>query len=72
MGRILAGKGGLMPKPKVDQNLCVGCGSCVSVCPEVFELDEEIHKSKVKELESYEQPCIKEAIDSCPVSAISE
>ncbi|OPY73503.1 MAG: 4Fe-4S binding domain protein [Syntrophorhabdus sp. PtaU1.Bin050] len=21
---------------------CVGCGSCIEICPEVFELDDEV------------------------------
>lgn len=42
---------------------------CESVCPEVFEIDNEI-KARVKEQKDI--PCVKEAIDNCPVQAISE
>jgi L-aspartate semialdehyde sulfurtransferase ferredoxin len=33
---------------KIDENACVGCGSCVEDCPnDVYELDVKIEKSKV-------------------------
>ena len=52
---------------KVGQKKCIGCGACVSICPEVFELNED-GKAKVKAQKNI--PCVKEAIDSCPVEAI--
>ncbi len=52
----------------IDKEKCIGCGLCASVCPEVFEMSGE--KAKVKAQKNL--PCIKEAIDSCPVSAISK
>lgn len=57
-------------KPEVDQNLCIGCGACVSACPECFELDEH---SKSHVLESCKEDCcnLQEVADNCPVSAIS-
>lgn len=61
-----------MKKVKVDKNKCLGCGTCVAICPEVFELGED-GKARVK-LETGEQrleASIKEAIESCPVKAIS-
>ncbi len=27
-----------MKQPVVDYETCIGCGSCVELCPEVFEL----------------------------------
>jgi ferredoxin len=59
-------------KPTVDTDLCIGCGNCESVCPDVFRLDDDglsrvINAHPGPEL--YE--CIREAEDSCPVSAIS-
>jgi len=59
-----------MKKIKIDKQKCLGCRVCINLCPEVFELKDG--KSKVKEkvdLKKHEN-CIKEAIDSCPVSAI--
>jgi len=60
-------------KPKIDQNLCLGCGACVSVCPEVFELGSD-GRAHVKDRVNYKkfEEIIKRAISSCPVRAISE
>ncbi len=56
-------------KVSVDGEKCIGCGACVSVCPDVFELGDD-GKSTVKEKET-EMECCKEAKDICPVDAIS-
>ena len=47
---------------------CIGCGSCSSICPEVFEMVGAVAKVKAQK----KLPCVKEAIESCPVNAISE
>jgi ferredoxin len=54
---------------KVNKELCIGCAMCESVCPDVFEMNDEI-KAQVKAQKDL--PCVKEAIESCPVQAISE
>jgi ferredoxin len=59
-----------LKKPVVDQELCIGCGNCESVCPEVFELDDE-GKSQVKNPQGCSECDCQEAIDSCPAEAIS-
>ena len=28
-------------KPVVDEELCIGCGNCVEICPAVFQLKDE-------------------------------
>jgi len=52
----------------VDKEKCIGCGLCASTCAEVFEMGDD-DKAKVKEQKKL--PCVKEAIESCPVDAIS-
>jgi len=55
--------------PTVDKKKCIGCGACASICEEVFEMKDG--KSVVKKgQEKSKIPCIKEAADACPVSAI--
>jgi len=57
---------------KVDKELCIGCGACVSTCGNVFELGED-GKSQVKEGADLEKDkeCIDQAVTSCPAQAIS-
>ncbi len=55
---------------KLDQNKCIGCGSCAAVCPENFELQDSgkahpLHE-KIEEL-----GCSQVAAESCPVQAIN-
>jgi ferredoxin len=52
---------------KVDKEKCIGCGACVSVCPEGFGLSDG--KAHVKNPKA---DCIQEAIETCPVDAISK
>lgn len=56
---------------KVNKGKCIGCGLCVSLCPEVFELGED-SKSEIKKEADLEKnkERIKEVIQSCPVGAI--
>lgn len=59
-------------KPIVDHDLCIGCGTCEELCPEVFELREDglayvITESPDPELYG----CARDAADACPVVAIT-
>ncbi len=54
---------------KINKEKCIGCGLCASLCPQVFVLGSD-GKAKVKVQKKI--PCVKEAIESCPVNAISE
>ncbi|MHB1452389.1 MAG: ferredoxin [Saccharofermentanales bacterium] len=59
-------------KAFVDRDACIGCGICESVCPEVFQMDDE-GKAKVivEEVPEQAKACTAEAEESCPVTAIS-
>jgi len=55
----------------VNQETCIGCGACEATCPNVFELKDG--KAYVKKgQEKSKLACVKEAIEGCPVSAISK
>lgn len=55
--------------PVIDVDLCTGCELCVETCPDVFEMDDDL--ATVANPEGASEDEIQEAIDSCPVEAIS-
>jgi ferredoxin len=54
----------------IDEEECIACGTCVELCPDVFQMNEEKEKAEVILAEGGPKECIEEAIDSCPVSCI--
>ena len=58
-----------MPQAYVDKEECIGCESCVQICPEVFEMDPD-GKAEVKEGTGAGEPCVQEAMDACPAECI--
>jgi len=58
-----------MPTIKVDEQKCIGCGACVSICPKSFEMKDG--KAKPKKSEIDKLSCEKDAEGSCPVNAIN-
>ena len=54
----------------IDREECIGCGSCHDLCPDVFELDEEIEKAEVIKPEGGSIECIEEAMIECPMQCI--
>jgi len=59
-----------MANPTVDSDLCVSCGLCAQVCPDVFELGDS-GIAQVKDGADASADCIQDAVDQCPVGAIS-
>jgi len=58
-------------KVKVDENLCTGCGLCVDICPEVFEMGETVSIVKTENVPPEVEDKVREAVESCPVEAIT-
>ena len=58
-------------KAIVDENLCIGCGICEAVCPDVFELVDGIAKVKTTPVPATAEDECREAAEGCPVEAIS-
>lgn len=56
---------------EIDQDECIGCGTCVELCPDIFAFDEDETKAYVIAPDSGDVQCIEEAIASCPTSCIS-
>ncbi len=56
----------------VDPALCSGCGPCVDICSEAFELNEEgVAAVKLDEVPAELQDACREAAENCPTEAIS-
>lgn len=52
----------------VNKETCIGCGSCVALCPQTFQMNDD-GKSDVISQDDIE--CAKNAAESCPVQAIT-
>jgi ferredoxin len=60
-------------KVYVDQDLCISCGLCISICEEVFSWNDDDKAQAIDEEVPEElEDSVKEAIESCPTEAISE
>jgi ferredoxin len=54
----------------IETEECIGCESCVELCPDVFGFDEKTEKAFVIQPEGGPEACIEEAIETCPVECI--
>lgn len=59
-----------MSKPIVNSDLCIGCGTCESLCANVFKIEDGKSHVINENCESSDCNC-QEVADSCPVNAIS-
>ena len=61
-------------KAYVDKDTCISCGICPSVCPEVFEMQDDGKAGVCNSDGVVPEEAVasaKEAEESCPVNAIS-
>jgi len=54
----------------IDSDACIGCETCVDICPEVFRMNDETDLAEVILAEGGPEEQIEEAIESCPVECI--
>ena len=54
----------------IDSDECIGCGTCVDICPEVFQMNGETDLAEVILVEGGPEEQIEDAIASCPVECI--
>ncbi|RNC29735.1 MAG: Ferredoxin [Candidatus Dichloromethanomonas elyunquensis] len=55
----------------VEKDACIGCGSCPSICPEIFEMDDDGLAITLKEQVPQDlEESAQEAAESCPTEAI--
>ena len=57
----------------VDEEKCIGCGACVAIAPQIFEMDMDRMKSRVKKQPETdeERELAKQAAEACPTGAIT-
>jgi len=55
--------------PYVDRDACIGCGTCVALCPAVFQLKDD-GKSDVIDPDAASEAETQQTIDACPVQCI--
>lgn len=57
----------------VDKDICIGCGACAAICPDVFEIDDEgLATSIANEVAEEVMDDAIDAKEGCPVDAIKE
>jgi ferredoxin len=57
-------------KVLVDQERCIGCGTCIHLCPEVFKWDDDKAVTYKDPVPEDVQDLCREASEVCPVEAI--
>ncbi len=57
-------------KVTVDQEECIGCGVCVSVCPDVFKLNDDEKAVVIEGADCEAAGCCEDAAEQCAVEAI--
>lgn len=55
---------------KVDPNICIGCGTCAALAGQSFKMNDS-GKSEAINPPGDPEETVQQAIDSCPVNAIS-
>lgn len=53
----------------VNEN-CIGCGLCVSTCPEVFSMTDSGVAKAIGDFSAEQENSVLEAANGCPVEAI--
>jgi len=56
-------------KARVNED-CIACEVCVEMCPEVFEMGDEIAQVKVDPIPEEHKDMVREAAEACPTAAI--
>lgn len=58
-------------KAHVDEETCIGCGLCETICPEIFSMEGDVAVAKAGPVPAEVEDTCQEAADECPVQAIT-
>jgi len=58
-------------KANVNKVTCIGCGLCETICPAVFVMNEAVAEVIAEPVPQRAEPACREALESCPVAAIT-
>ncbi len=54
----------------VIKDLCIGCGACTGICPNVFVIEDDGKAGVAGEVSADDEAALDEAVAGCPVGAI--
>ncbi len=58
-------------KANVNKDLCIGCGACQAIVPDVFELEDDgLAHCKLDSIPDDQKEDVIDASESCPTGAI--
>jgi len=55
---------------RMDDDECVGDGSCADICPQVFKMVGDLAVVRMEEVPEESEHLCREAAEACPVDAI--
>lgn len=59
-------------KVSVDQDVCIGSGNCMAIAPDIFQVKDGVAHVRIGTVPEGLEGQAREAMDNCPVQAISE
>ena len=55
---------------KINKDKCIGCGTCVSLYPDLFEMGADGKARIIDGINDMDKNRIKEIVASCPMAAV--
>ena len=60
-------------KVQVNKDLCIGCGACQAVAPDIFEIEDDgLAHAINSDVQDSQKDDALDALEGCPTSAIEE